>query len=126
MTQDILNDKAQERFLELKKKMNLIIKDSIKDKVGDLTQEKLDKMMDYNHILTKDEIKITRKNPELDEAINEADKIQETFDFIDSLNLPPQLSLAIGLIISAHKTNNKQDIVNAVVALGEYINGNTW
>lgn len=125
MSQNILNDRAQQKFNELKTKMNLHIKGSIKDKVGDLTQEKLDKMLDYNHILTKEEIKITRKNPELDEAINKADEIQETFGFIDSLNLPPQLSLAIGLIISAHKTNDNQDIAKAVVALGEYINANS-
>lgn len=117
-----LNDAAQKRFQELKTKMNLHVKEVVKDKVGDLTQEKLDKMMDYNHILTKDEIKITQKNPELDEAINKADEIQETFEFIDSLKLPSQLSLAIGLIISAHKTGNKGDIAQAVVTLGEYTN----
>lgn len=123
MSQNILNDRAQQKFNELKTKMNLHVRESIKDKVGDLTQEKLDNMLNPKHTLTKDELKITRKVPELDEAINKVDEIQETFDFINSLNLPPQLSLAIGLIISGYKTKNEQDFAKAVLAIGEHING---
>lgn len=123
MTRDILNDKVQERFEILKRKMNLNIRETIKERPIELTQEKLDNMLNPKHILTKDELKLSNSVAGLSEAVDEADKVQEVFDFIETLELPPQLSLAIGLIISAHKTNDNQDIVKAVVALGEYING---
>lgn len=118
-----INDRAQAKFAELKKKMKLDLQQPVIEKRPDLTQEKLDQMMDSKHILTKQEIKETRIDSNLNEAVVKAEEIDETFEYIDSLKLPSQLSLAIGYIISSYKTNNNDDIALAVAALGEYVNG---
>lgn len=119
-----LNDHAQAKFAELKKRMKLDLQQPVKEKRPDLTQEKLDQMMDSRHVLTKEETKELVKDSELNSAMSKAEEVDELFAYIDSLKLPTQLSLVIGLIISGHKTNNKKDIALAVAALGEYINGN--
>jgi len=117
-----LNAIANNRFNEIRKKLKLDLQKPLINKGIELTQEKLDLMMDSKHTLQKDELKLMDTDDELDSAVKEAEKIDETFEFIDSLSLPPKLSLAIALIISGNKTGNKQDFATAVAHLGEHLN----
>lgn len=110
-----LNETAQKRFNDLRSKLQLDVQKPIIEKAITLTQEKIDKMAD------PDDARQTLAHY-VGEAADAANIVDDTFAFIDSLKLPPELSLAIGLIISANKTNNKQDIANAVAALGRYCN----
>lgn len=47
--------------------------------------------------------------------------VDETFSFIESLNLPPTLSLAIAKIISYGKTKQEIDLSHAADIINEYI-----
>lgn len=114
MTQHSLNEVAQERFEKLREKLKLDIikrqdtfKRVIKDK-DNLTEEEFAEFQ--AHPITK----------QIDKEIEEnRDLVDAAFDFIGSLNLPPNLSLAIGLIISAHKTKDNKNLQKAIDALLE-------
>lgn len=126
MSFEELNKDTQERFLILRRKLKLNVVESFgEDKVeaaelrertikNTLKQEDWDKLSDP----TK---QISAK--EAEEIIKAESFINNSFDFIDSLNLPPQLSLAIGLIISHSKTGKMEEISSACQILEDYIIG---
>lgn len=100
------NLKAEEAFLRLRKKLKLdIVLAAAKREnvpVGLIDKERVEDMLNNTY-------------PKMVEgALFEVDK---TFNFIDSLKLQPNLSLAIGLIISASKTNNKSELNKAIAAI---------
>lgn len=111
-----INDYAHEKFVELRSKLKLNVQKPILKETITLTQEQIDNMMGAQSasVVFDEGIK---------QATEAARNVDNVFNFIDSLNLHPQLSLAIGLIISGHRTENKEDIAKAIVALGEYCNG---
>lgn len=123
-----LNDRAQKRFQALKKKFHLdqiasVLPTDRQDQIRNAVtmKDSIDK------VIKETEARITY-SPDVSDgerwiANEKAQFVENVFKFIETLNLPPQLSLAIGLIISAHKTGNKQDIARAIGALGEYLNG---
>lgn len=114
--QNTVNDYAQKKFIELRHKLKLDVQKPLIQNALKLTQEHMDKMSDAQSAQV---IFDSGTNDAREAARN----VDNTFNFIDSLQLPPNLSLAIGLIISGHKTRNKEDIAKAVAALGEYTNG---
>lgn len=128
MPQKTLNDVAQDRFKELKKKFHLnqissvltrsdreqiVNEATMKDSIDDVIKRTENKLT-YDRNLHQSEINI---------AESRAKFVEDSFNFIESLELPTQLSLAIGLIISGHKTDNITDIGNAIQTLEDYIIG---
>lgn len=109
-----LNETAQKRFNDLRSKLQLDIQKPIIEKAITLTQEKIDNMLD------PDDARQTLAHA-VGEASDAANIVDDTFTFIDSLRLPPELSLAIGLIISGNKTNKLLDIENARLTLKKYL-----
>lgn len=116
MSQDTVNNYAQKKFEELRRKMQLDIQKPIVQKAIILTQEKIDEMSDVSE--AQDIF-----NNNCNEAVIKANEIDRTFSFIEGLKLPPKLSLAIGLIISGHKTGNTQDLLKSIDAIREALNG---
>lgn len=121
-----INDIAQKRFEELKKRFHL---NQIAPVLPQHKQEQIN-----NEVTTKDSIdKVIKEteariaySPETSDAQasiteSKAKFVEDSFNFIESLNLPPQLSLAIGLIISGNKTDNIEDFLKAKNTLKEYI-----
>lgn len=115
---DTLNDIAQQRFEKLRTKLMLDVQKPILQHGITLTQETIDELSDV--CSAKSII-----NSACDAAIKNTNEIDKTFDYINSLQLPPQLSLAIGLIISGHKTKNSQDLIKAIESISEVLNGET-
>lgn len=112
---DDINNRAQEKFIKLRHKLKLDVQRPHIQNAITLTQEKLNEMDDVRHAQN-----IFEENCQ--EAVQDARFVDNTFNFIESLKLPKSYSLAIGLIISAHKTNNiNMDIEKAIEALKEEI-----
>lgn len=127
-----INQRAQKTFAELKQKMKLdmglpLIEQAIfegsgkhikvdRQKIEDLLEGKIDNIP---------ELEPYQKQQRKDlPAFKELDKVGESinniFEWIDSLELDPKLSLAIGLIISYNNTKNYIDLAKAIGALKEF------
>lgn len=113
MSLEELNKDAQERFMILRRKMKLdVINISLEKEnvpLKPINEKLLQKLLD---------------NKQLQNQIDtETDFVSESFSFIESLNLSPQLSLAIGLIISHSKTDKPEEIAQAIQVLENYCVG---
>lgn len=112
---DRINEDAMDRFEKLKQKMKL---DTIKRLEED--KQVVAKICE----LTEEEFQEFQKAPEVNEVFKQQTEfVDDSFKFIESLNLPPQLSLAIGYIISHSKTNKIEEISAACQTLEDYIIG---
>lgn len=114
-----LNDRAQESFNNLKKKFKLNqlvdalpVGEQIRIKEEAVDCEKIEQVIgrtraaiDYSHTSIKEE------------ATEREEFVDNSFNFIESLNLPSQLSLAIGYIISASKTKKSSELGRAISAI---------
>ena len=106
---DRINDDAQNRFSKLRQKFKL-------DTIKHLEEDK--QVVAKVTGLTEEEFQEFQNTPEVKQVENQKTKlVDDTFDFIESLALPPQLSLAIGLIISANKTKSSANLGKAVAAI---------
>lgn len=56
----------------------------------------------------------------------ETEFVNNSFDFIESLKLPPQLGLAIGLIISANKTKDRLELIKVIEILNNFDHEKIW
>lgn len=107
-----LNRIAQERFLNIRKRMSLdivheeIARDQVPPQVDII---KLERIFSGEAVIGP-----VTTTSEIERKTNEIDKI---FDFIESLELPPRLSLVIGLIISYDKTKDKTELEKAIKAI---------
>lgn len=115
-----LNERAQDSFNRLRNKMKLDLQAPLIKKGIDINEKKIQEMLNtpFSHA---DTINTLKNNPALNEAIEEAQFVDNSFSFIESLNLPPQLSLVIGMLISFNKTNNEADLINARKYLKEFV-----
>lgn len=129
MSLEEINKDAQERFAKLKHKMKLdlglsVINTALEiDKAPKIDMNKLQEIADkqippegHESLLNKPSNKAQKEMDKLKDVTN---FVNNSFSFIDSLNLPPQLSLAMGLIISYGKTKNHEDLDRAIAALEE-------
>lgn len=132
-----VNQRAQLKYSQLKKELKLdvgipLIENIIEEQTGDRIKIDRQKLQ----ALFNDEIKVI---PELEkyrgistklENVKKVEKIVEeidnTFEFIDSLMLPPQLSLAIGLIIAANNTKNRFELIKAIETLQHFDHEKNW
>lgn len=120
-----LNAKAQESFNKLRTKMKLdlqtpLIKEGIK-----INESKIQELFDAPKD-TLVSIKYLKDNPALDKAIEEIKFVDNSFYFIESLNLPSQLSLAIGLIIAGNKTKDRFELIKAIEILQQFDHEKAW
>lgn len=123
-----VNQKAQITFNNLKRKMKLdlgfpLITEAIEEGTGhkvEIDREKIEKLLN-GEVKSIPELeqfkaeKIPKESYKKIENIN--DSVENIFEFIDSLELDPKLSLAIGLIISYKNTKNTEDLRKAIEAL---------
>lgn len=123
-----INQKAQLKFSELKRKMKLdlgipIIEEAIsegtgaeikidREKVEALLAGKIDKIPELEQYIATNPPVNAFKNLE-----NIGQEVNNIFEWIDSLELDPKLSLAIGLIISYKNTKDNNDLMKAILAL---------
>lgn len=114
MSLEEINKDAQERFAKLKTKMKLDGISNVSKFQEELTKQLQDKDIPKNSVLAD---KINEKIANATQK--QMNFVDDSFSFIESLNLPPQLSLAIGYIISYGKTKNKSELALAINALGE-------
>lgn len=117
---DKLNSRALNRFEEIKNKMKFnlgssVVQDISKEKNTEpitLTQNKVDEMMSQP-INSYPE----NQRDQLVAVAGEVEFVDNTFDFINSLELPINLAMAVGLIISGAKTKDRNDLEKAIVAI---------
>jgi hypothetical protein len=115
---DEINRRAQDKFSSLKTKLKLdLVKQSLHVAKNDVDLERLEKM--FNEGKKEEVLKEVAEN--LQVANSKMEFVDASFDFIESLQLPPKLSLAIGLIVSGHKSNNPEDYNNARIAIKEHL-----
>lgn len=117
-----LNKRAQDSFNRLKTKLKLDLQAPLIEEGIKISEQKIQQMLDAPERIQNIE------QLELNSSLNKAEKVAEfvdnSFSFIESLNLSPQLSLAIGLIISASKTRKCSELGQAVIAIQhESVNG---
>lgn len=129
-----INQKAQLRFSELKRKMKLdlgipFIEEAIEEGTGakvKIDREKVEALLN-GEIKTIPELdKYVIENPPVNafkNLENIGSKVENIFEWIDSLELDPKLSLAIGMIISYKNTNNLEDLQKAIATLYDCYNG---
>lgn len=115
-----LNERAQESFNKVKRnmKLNLSVNTLQENKAGYGVYD-LDK---FEKAVAEGKYDNDNITPAVAEKLEDnMNYINNSFDFIESLNLPPQLSLAIGYIISHSKTNKIEEIESAIKTLVEYL-----
>ena len=120
---DLLNERAMEKFNELKRRLQLNVQKDSMSKAFIAQQERIQELMDASFPLSLDDI---RRSPQvqrhMEQAIIAADDIDKAFNYINSLEMSPNLSLAMGLIISASKTKDIEDLEKAMDAIKSEIN----
>jgi hypothetical protein len=110
---DDLNSKAQERFelLKLKKwgKNFQVVKESSRRNEVKIDEDKFSKMLSapVEHTI-KGELVAN------DDVDREATIVTSSLEFIDSLKLPPNLSIAIGYIIASKNKDRVDNLQNAI------------
>lgn len=105
-----LNKRAQERFNALRTKMGLdIIEREKASGQAPINTEKLERLLNGESVIGPIETTIGIED--------EVEKIDKVFEFIEDLELPNNLSLAIAQIISFSKSNNKADLHKAISAI---------
>lgn len=123
MSLEEINKDAKERFSRLKTKMKLDLQDPLIKKGIDINKKKIQELLNAPEFIETVDL---RENPRLDEAIKEIQFIDNSFNFIESLNLPPQLSLAIGLIIAGNKSKDKFEIIKVIEILNSFDHEKAW
>jgi hypothetical protein len=113
---DDLNSRAQDSFNRIKQRMQLHLQYKQVKEAKNLMEEDFQKMQQSGRPI--DSIPLENKLQEIAET-NEF--VDSTFDFIESLKLPNELSLAIALIVSGYKTNKTEDYRKAIDSLENYI-----
>lgn len=126
MSQDIheipLNDKAQERFKALRHKLKLDLQKPIFKEVESATLKHIQEVADRPIPSSVLSIHVgDEANQLFNKAKQEVNFVDSSFQFIESLKLPNELSLAIGLIISGHRTNNILEVNDARNILKAYV-----
>lgn len=125
-----VNQRAQASFAKLKEKMKLDLslpiinnglEEASKGKAKPLDYEKLQRIATNSDPKLEKEYQTIEATPATEKFISEIkevkNNIENIFEWIDSLELDPKLSLAIGLIVSYKNTKNTDDLRKAIEAL---------
>lgn len=116
---DQFNINAKKRFEEIKQKLKVNLQKPILEKATGiiLDTEKLQKML-YDPVFRPEKREFDEA---CHEAISVAKEVDVSLDFITSLNLPPELSIAMAYIISANKKKSIQELEEASLCLAKQI-----
>jgi hypothetical protein len=113
MTLNTLNEKAQEKFDKLKSRMKLDISAKL---------EANRRIMQEAVRLPEEDFREISEDPRVIEVENELKKeVDLAFNYIDSLKLPPQLSLAVGYIVAFSRSNKTIELEIAIETLREFL-----
>jgi hypothetical protein len=118
-----INNAAQIKFEELKKRMKLDLRDIATTNVI----ENVIKENSTKNSLTEEDFNVLQNHPKViastENVVRTIDNfVEESFAFIEKLKLPPNLALAVGLIISGNKTKDNEDLIKAIGAIQKEIN----
>lgn len=121
MSLNSLNEIAQNRFDALRSRLKLdgiarveIFKENLREEVKKIAPSLSDEDFDKLQMPLESRADFIRDN--------QVEFVDNAFDFIENLKLSPRLSLAIGLIISGHKSGNKEELHRAIEAINGEIN----
>lgn len=118
------NKFAADRFEAIKAKMKFDLGTKVIQSVSQeqntkpitLTQDKVDEMLSAPIKNYPEE-----QRAQMVAVAGESDYVDNVFEYIDSLELSPNLSMAIALIISANKSRDKEELKKAIICIqGEF------
>lgn len=119
---DKFNKFAADRFEAIKAKMKFDLGTKVIQSVSQeqntkpitLTQDKIDELMNSPIHNYPEE-----QRDQLVAVAGESDYVDNVFEYIDSLELSANLSMAIALIISASKTKDVEELEKAILCIKE-------
>ena len=118
---DSFNQLTKTRFAAIRAKMKLESQKQIIDENIEIYQNRSGVVVDKEKIQEMLDTP-TELLSRIGEGVTEAAiEVDEKLDFIESLNLEPELSIAIGYIMASGKTKNNKELIGAIACLEKQI-----